>query len=397
MKEFQPSSKVRRLPEQFFARLEKQAKDLHATTESVINLGQGNPDQPTPEHIVEALQKGAEDPINHKYAPFTGFQYLKEAVATFYKREYDVTLDPTEEVAILFGGKTGLVEVCECFLDEGDLALVPDPGYPDYLSGVALAGASMHRMPLKHENDYLPDYRAISNETFEKAKLMLLNYPNNPTAGIATPKFFEETVALAEQHDVCVVHDFAYGAIGFDGEKPISFLQTEGSKNVGVEIYTMSKTYNMAGWRIAFAVGNRSVVHAIETFQNHYYCSIFGAIQEAAAAALTGPQDVVQQCVELYEERRDVLVQELHRIGCPIHPSKGSFFAWMPVPEGFTSEGFATELMEKCSVIVAPGNGFGEAGEGFVRIGLLESTERIKEAVNRIAQLNVYGNKVSSN
>ncbi len=254
----------------------------------VINLGQGNPDQPTPEHIVAKLQEAAANPENHKYSPFQGHRYLKQAAADFYFREYGVTIDPDKEVAILFGGKAGLVEIPQCLLNPGDTILVPDPGYPDYLSGVALAQADMVTMALKEENNFLPDYNEIHKEILLQAKLMFLNYPNNPTGATATKEFFEKTVGLARENDICVVHDFAYGAIGFDGEKPLSFLQIDGAKEVGIEIYTLSKTYNMAGWRVAFAVGNKSVIEAIELLQDHLYVSLFGAIQEAAAEALTG-------------------------------------------------------------------------------------------------------------
>lgn len=336
------------------------------------------------------MQEAAANPVNHKYSPFQGFRYLKQAAADFYKREYDVTIDPDSEVAILFGGKAGLVEIPQCLLNPGDIMLVPDPGYPDYLSGVALAKAEMITMPLREKNSFLPDYSELPSDVIESAKLMFLNYPNNPTGAAATKEFFEETVQLASQNDICVVHDFAYGAIGYDGNVPLSFLQIEGAKEVGIEIYTLSKTYNMAGWRVGFAVGNSSVISAVELLQDHLYCSIFGGIQEAAAEALTGPQECVRELNHLYERRRNVLIAGLRSLGWNVTAPKGSFFAWLKVPEGFTSTEFADILLEQAHIAVAPGIAFGELGEGFVRVGLLTSEERLEEAVRRISELAIF-------
>lgn len=387
---FARSKTLERLPEQFFAKLAKKAQQLKAEGHDVINLGQGNPDLPTPPHIVEALQDAAPDPLNHKYSPFRGQSSLKEAVSEFYKREYDVDLDPETEVAVLPGAKTGLVELSQCLLDPGDRVLLPDPGYPDYLSGTALADASPAFMPLLEKNGFLPDFEALSSEDLEAAKLMFLNYPNNPTAGVATSRFFEETVKLAKEHSICVCHDFAYGAIGFDGEKPPSFLQTAGAKEVGVEMYTMSKSYNMAGWRIAFAVGNKSVISSINLIQDHLYVSLFGAVQQAAETALRGSQDAVLELTATYEYRRDVLMESLQNIGWDVEVPKGSFFAWLKVPEPYTSEEFSNLLLEKAHVVVAPGNGFGEYGEGFVRVGLVAPEEQLEAAAERIAELKLF-------
>ncbi|WP_174733707.1 pyridoxal phosphate-dependent aminotransferase [Mesobacillus harenae] len=390
MKHFQQSELLNSLPKQFFASLVQRVNQYVEQGYDVINLGQGNPDQPTPEHIVEKLKSAAENPINHKYSPFRGFSYLKEAAASFYMREYGVSLDPEKEVAILFGGKAGLVEIPQCLLNPGDTVLVPDPGYPDYWSGVELAKANMVTMPLREQNGFLPKYEEIAEEHLKAAKLMFLNYPNNPTGATATNSFFEETVALATQNDICVVHDFAYGAIGFDGQKPVSFLQTEGAKETGIEIYTLSKTYNMAGWRVGFAAGNESVISAINLLQDHLYVSLFGAVQEAAAEALTGPQDCVKELNELYEARRNTLINGLQSLGWEVTAPKGSFFAWLKVPEGFTSQTFSDYLLEKAYIAVAPGVGFGTYGEGYVRVGMLTSVERLTEVVSRIRELNIF-------
>lgn len=387
---FEQSDAIKRLPDQFFAKLGKKVQKLVQEGHDIINLGQGNPDLPTPDHIVKALQKAAEKPINHKYSPFQGFPYFREAVAKFYKRLYDVDLNPDEEVALMIGSKIGLFEVSLSFLNEGDVALLPNPGYPDYLSGVSLANAIPKFMPLLEENGFLPDYSTIPEETLKKAKMMFLNYPNNPTAGVATQEFFDETVELAKKHDILVVHDFAYGALGYDGVKQPSFLATKGAKDVGIEMYTLSKTFNMAGWRVAFAVGNPSVIKTINLLQDHLFTSLFGAIQEAATEAISGDLSFVQELVDTYERRRNVLVHSLHKIGWKVSAPKGTFFAWFKVPEGYTSEEFADLLLEKAHVVVAPGSGFGSLGEGYVRIGLLDSEERLKEAAERIGKLGIF-------
>jgi aminotransferase len=390
MELFKQSELLNNLPKQFFASLVAKVEKVKAQGYDVINLGQGNPDQPTPEHIVQSLQKAAENPKYHKYSPFRGHRFLKEAIAHYYKREYNVDLDPETEVAVLFGGKAGLVELPLCLLNPGDVVLVPDPGYPDYWSGVALARAKMVFMPLLAENNFLPDYEMISQEDAAQAKLMFLNYPNNPTGAQATKEFFTETVEFAKRHHICVVHDFAYGAIGFDGKKPPSFLQTDGAKDIGIEIYTLSKTYNMAGWRVGFAVGNPNVIEAINLLQDHLYVSIFSAVQEAAATALLSSQACVEQLVATYESRRNVFISGLKEIGWDVQAPAGSFFAWLKVPDGYTSESFADLLLEKAHVAVAPGIGFGTHGEGYVRVGLLTREKRLLEAVERIQKLNLF-------
>lgn len=387
------SEKLKSLPTQFFANLVGKVNKAIEDGRDVINLGQGNPDQPTPKHIVQALQKAVEDPNTHKYSPFRGLLELKEAVCDFYKKEYDVDVDPVREVAILFGAKAGLVELPMCLLNPGDLMLLPDPGYPDYLSGVVLAGVEYELFPLKAENHFLPDYNAISSDVLDAAKLLYLNYPNNPTGAVANLGFFNQTVKLAKKHEITVMHDFAYGAIGFDGKKPVSFLQADGAKDIGVEMYTLSKTYNMAGWRVGFAVGNPTIIEAINLIQDHLYVSLFPAVQKAAIAALSGDQTCVKELVARYESRRNAFVDACKQIGWDVTAPKGSFFAWLPVPDGFTSQSFADYLLDAADVAVAPGNGFGKYGEGFIRVGLLMDEARLVEAVQRIGNLGVFKNK----
>ncbi|MFE3575272.1 pyridoxal phosphate-dependent aminotransferase [Lysinibacillus sp. NPDC059133] len=384
------SKKLQQLPTQFFAALVQKVNTALAEGRDVINLGQGNPDQPTPSHIIKALQEAAENPQNHKYSPFRGIAELRQAAANFYKREYNVDIDPDTEVAILGGTKIGLVELPLAVLNPGDTMLLPDPGYPDYLSGVVLGDVNFEVMPLFAENHFLPDYNALSDAVKEKAKLLYLNYPNNPTGGTATLEFFEDTVRFAKEHNIIVAHDFAYGAIGFDGNKPISFLQADGAKDVGIEMYTLSKTYNMAGWRIGFAVGNPDIVAAINLIQDHLFCSQFPAVQQAAAVALTASQSCTDKLRATYERRRNVLIEEAQRIGWQVAAPRGSFFAWLPVPLGFTSEQFADLLLDKADIAVAAGNGFGQYGEGYVRVGLLVSEDRLREAISRIEKLNLF-------
>ena len=384
------SNRLKDLPPHFFSSLVHDVESALAEGRDVINLGRGNPDQPTPPHIVKALQEAVQDPMTHGYAPFRGTTELKQAAANFYKREYDVDVDPEKEVAILFGTKTGLVELPLAIMNAGELLLLPDPGYPDYLSGVSLADIKYDTMPLLAKNNFLPDYAALSDEQKKQAKLMYLNYPSNPTSATASIDFFDETVAFAKANDIAVMHDFAYGGIGFDGEKPISFLQAEGAKEVGIEMYTMSKTFNMAGWRVGFALGNAEIIEAINLLQDHLFINPFPAVQRAAATALNDSQDCVDELVSLYENRRDVFIAECQRIGWQVEAPEASFFAWLPVPNGYTSESFTKLLLDKADIAVAPGHAFGKSGEGYIRVGLLDEENRLKEAVARIEKLGIF-------
>lgn len=387
---FEIANRMKQLPPQFFANLVKQVNQEIQAGHDVINLGQGSPDLPTPPHVVEALQQAATKPQHHRYPPFRGHRFLKEAIAKRYLEDYGVTLDVDREIAVLFGGKTGLVELSQILLNPGDLCLVPDPGYPDYWSGVALAEAKMHMMPLLAENAFFPDFSQIPDEVATQAKLMFLNYPNNPTSAMATREQYEETIAYAKKNHIVVCSDFAYGTIGFDGRRPLSFLELPGAKEIGVEMYTMSKSYNMAGWRIAFLLGNPQIIEQIEIIQDHYYCSIFGAIQEAATVALTQDQSCVQELTARYEHRRNVLYAAMREIGWEATPCQGSFFTWLPVPKGMSSVEFVDIVLREAKVMFAPGIGFGEHGEGYVRCALLAEPERIREAIARIGKLNLF-------
>ncbi|MFD2701569.1 pyridoxal phosphate-dependent aminotransferase [Paenibacillus shunpengii] len=386
----EPAEVMKSLPTQFFAALVQKVNQEISAGHDVINLGQGNPDTKTPDHIVESLQTASANPLYHKYSPFRGYSFLKEAIVHRYKEDYGVELDAEKEVAVLFGGKGGLVELPQVLLNPGDICLVPDPGYPDYWSGVALAKAEMVCMPLLESNDFLPDYNEIASPQLHRAKLMFLNYPNNPTSVTAPLSFYQDTVEFAAQHNIVVASDFAYGAIGFDEERPVSFLQTPGAKEVGIEFYTLSKSYNMAGWRVGFALGNREIISLINLLQDHMYVSLFGGIQAAAATALTSSQDSVKELVYRYESRRNALFSELDQIGWKANRPQGSFFSWLPVPADYSSESFADLLLKEAKVAVAPGSGFGRHGEGYVRVGLLSEEERLREAVQRIGRLNLF-------
>lgn len=387
---FEESKVLQHLPKQFFANLVAKVNAKAASGADVINLGQGNPDQPTPDFIVKAMQEATANPADHKYSLFRGMPRLKQAAADFYKREYGVDLDPEKEVAILGGSKIGLVELPFALLNPGDTMLLPDPGYPDYLSGVALAQVKLELMSLSADKQYLPDYQQLDPKVVEQAKLMYLNYPNNPTGAVATPEFYEKTVQFAKEHHIGVVQDFAYGAIGFDGKRPVSFLQTPGAKEVGIETYTLSKSYNMAGWRVGFAVGNADMIEAINLIQDHLFVSLFPAIQDAAVAALDSDQSSVKSLVALYQKRRDDFYAAARKIGWEPYPSGGAFYAWMPVPKGYTSEEFADLLLDKAAVAVAPGTGFGKSGEGYVRVGLLIDEPKFTEACERIGKLGLF-------
>lgn len=390
MTEFPESQLMQGLPRQFFARLVQQVNARIAAGHDVINLGQGNPDAPTPAAIVQAAQAAVANPANQRYGNFRGQAAFKAAAAEFYQREYGVTLDPSTEVAVLGGSKIGLVELPLALLNPGDTLLLPDPGYPDYWSGVALAQAKLALLPLDPARGWLPDYQAVPAATADAAKLLYLNYPNNPTGATAPLGFYEETVAFAAAHQIAVVSDLAYGAIGFDGQRPVSFLQAPGAASVGVEFYTLSKTYNMAGWRVGFAVGHPDLIAAINHLQDHLFVSIFPALQDAGVEALLGSQDAVSALVARYEARRNAWFAAADAIGWHAKPSAGSFYAWMPVPAGCTSESFTTLLLEEADVAVAAGNGFGDRGEGYVRIGLLVSPERLEEAATRIGRLGLF-------
>ncbi|WP_214847229.1 aminotransferase class I/II-fold pyridoxal phosphate-dependent enzyme [Exiguobacterium sp. s193] len=394
MKHFAPSIAIDRLPDPVFAALAQRIGSVKAAGHDVITLGQGTPDQTTPVHILDALKQAIDDASNLQYPPFRGHDFLKQAVADFYQSEFGVSIDPATEVAILLGSKAGIVALPQTIVNPGEGVIVPDPGYPDYLSGAALAGAYPITLPLLAENSFLPDYTLLDSLDVERARMLFLNYPSNPTGATATAEAFEQTVAFADAHDICVVHDLAYGGISFDGPTR-SFLQTEGSKDVGIELFSLSKRFNMSGFRIAFAIGNPSVIASIETYQEHLYVSAFTPIQHAATVALSSDQTCVRELSALYETRRDALFGALQEIGWDGPVPGGSFFVWLPVPTGFTSQSFTDHLLDEAHVAVTPGHFFGTHGEGYVRISLIADVDRLVEAVRRIGTLRLFQTAVA--
>lgn len=390
---FQQSDLLKTLPKQFFASLVSRVNAKIAAGADVINLGQGNPDLPTPDYIVQAMQQATAVAADHQYSAFRGEMRFKTAIAQFYFDTYGVTLDPTTEVAVLAGSKIGLVELPLALMNPGETLLLPNPGYPDYWSGAALGRVAVEQVELKRDNDFLIDYDDIPADMAQRAKLLYMNYPNNPTGAVATADFYEQTVAFAKQNQVGIISDFAYGAIGFDGHQPRSFMQTPGAKTVGIETYTFSKTFNMAGWRVGFAVGNADMIEAINVIQDHLFVSLFPAVQDAAIAALAHYHDqnsAVANLVQVYQQRRDAFVQAVRAYNWEPYVPKGAFYVLMPVPAGYTSASFADLLLEEANVAVADASGFGDAGAGYVRVSLTTDVTRLVEAARRIGELPVF-------
>lgn len=390
---FQQSDLLKTLPKQFFASLVSRVNAKIAAGADVINLGQGNPDLPTPDYIVQAMQQATAVAADHQYSAFRGEMRFKTAIAQFYFDTYGVVLDPATEVAVLAGSKIGLVELPLALMNPGETLLLPNPGYPDYWSGAALGRVAVEQVELKRENDFLIDYDDIPTDVAQRAKFLYMNYPNNPTGAVATADFYEQTVAFAKQNQVGIISDFAYGAIGFDGHQPRSFMQTPGAKTVGIETYTFSKTFNMAGWRVGFAVGNADMIDAINVIQDHLFVSLFPAVQDAAIAALAHYHDqnsAVANLVQVYQQRRDAFIQAVRTYNWEPYVPKGAFYVLMPVPAGYTSASLADLLLEEANVAVADASGFGDAGAGYVRVSLTTDTVRLVEAARRIGELSVF-------
>ena len=385
----QRAKRIAAIPPYLFAEIDKLKAAARARGVDVIDLGIGDPDKPTPEHVVEALAAAARDPATHRYPPYEGLSELKQAIARWYDERYGVKLDPENEVLVLIGSKEGIAHVFWAFVDPGDVTLVPDPAYPVYRTGTLLAGGRPYTMPLTPERGFLPDLTAVEPEVAEQAKLLFLNYPNNPTAAVAPPEFFAEVVDFARRHNIIVCHDFAYCETTFDGYRAPSFLATPGAKEVGIEFNSLSKPYNMTGWRVGFAVGNKEVLAALSIIKTNVDSGVFDAVQLAARAALTGPQDIIERMNKIYTGRRNVIIQGLNSLGWRLEPTKATFYVWAPVPAGYTSKEFAALLLERAGVNVAPGNGYGEQGEGFFRIALTVDEDRLAEAVKRLRQAGI--------
>lgn len=381
---FEEATRVKNLPAYLFARIEKLIEEKREAGVDIISLGIGDPDMPTPNYIIDELKKEAENPVNHQYPSSVGMLSYRQAVADWYKRRFGVELDARTEVVSLIGSKEGIAHISWCYLDPGDIALVPDPGYPVYGGGSILAGARPYYMPLKAEKGFLPDLSAIPTDVARKAKIMFINYPNNPTGAVAGEEFFKEVVDFAREYNILVCHDAAYSEIAYDGYKPLSFMQIPGAKDVGIEFHSVSKTFNMTGWRIGWAVGHPDVINALGRLKSNLDSGQFQAIQYAAMKGLKGSDDFVKKMCQIYQERRDIFVDALNEMGWKLEKPKATFYVWAPVPEGYTSESFAETVLEKAGVVITPGTGYGAEGAGYFRVALTVSKERMLEAVERM-------------
>ncbi len=386
---FELSQRLRRLPPYLFAEIDRAKRRLRAEGKNLIDLGVGDPDRPTPAHIIEALYRAAQDPDNHTYALDFGMTELREAIAGWYRDRFGVELDPDTEVLPLLGTKEGIAHIPLAFVNPGDRVLVPDPGYPVYASGTIFAGGEPVRMPLKAENGFLADLEAIDPETASRARLLFLNYPNNPTAAVCDLAYLEKAAAFSKKHGIILCHDAAYTELAFDGFRPPSFLQAEGAREVGIEFHSLSKTYNMTGWRVGFAVGNPEVIQGLSKVKSNIDSGIFQAVQKAGVAALTGPQDFREELLETYRRRRDTLVDGLNDLGWKVARPRATFYVWCPVPDGSPSADFAKRLLEEAGVVATPGVGLGPSGEGYVRMALTRPEEEIRQALERLGRLKV--------
>jgi len=378
------AERLKRLPPYLFKEIDHRKEEVRAKGIDIIDLGVGDPDLPTPPHIIEASKRAASDPANHRYPSYSGMADFNAAVARWYKRRFNVDLDPGTEVVTLIGSKEGIAHIPLAFINPGDIALVPNPGYPVYHIGTQFAGGEPYFMDLLKENRFLPDLESISRETAQKAKIMFINYPNNPTAAVANRDFFESIVAFAGEHNVIVCHDAAYSEMAFDDYRPMSFLEVKGAKTVGIEFHSLSKTYNMTGWRIGFAVGCADVISALGQVKSNIDSGAFQAVQIAGIAALEGDQACVEDMRWTYAERRDILVAGLRSIGLSMEKPRATFYLWVEVLQGYTSTEFTGLLLTEAGIVTTPGNGFGTAGEGYIRMALTVDRERIREAVERI-------------
>jgi len=379
--------RIAQLPPYLFAEIDKKKTEMRKRGMDLIDLGIGDPDLPTPPLIIERLKKASEDPKNHRYPSYEGMLEFRTAVAEWYQRRFGVTLDPATEVLSLIGSKEGIAHVPLAFVDPGDVVLVPSPGYPVFSVATLFAGGIPHVLPLRKENGFLPNLAEIPKSLAKKAKLLFINYPNNPTAAVAERPFYEAVIAFAQRYQIIVCHDAAYSEIAFEGYQPLSFLEIEGAKEVGIEFHSLSKTFNMTGWRIGFAVGHAEIVSALGKVKTHIDSGVFQAIQEAGIEALRHFDTPVPEAIQVYQKRRDVMVAGLREIGLEVDLPKATFYLWIQVPEKYTSPGFATLLLEQAGIVATPGNGFGEEGEGYVRMALTVDEPRLREAIERLKRI----------
>ncbi len=378
------SKRLDKLPAYLFVEINRKIEEKKVGGEDIVSFAMGDPDMPTPPHIIDELCRAAKDPVNHRYPETVGLPELRQAIVKWYQKRFGVTLDPDEEVLPLIGSKDGVGHISFCFIEKGDIALVPNPGYPVYSISTLLAGGKPYFLPLLEKNGFLPDLERVPRRIAQKANLLWLNYPNNPTGAVADIDFFQKAAHFAIKNDLAICHDAPYTEVAFDGYKPPSFMQIPEARKVGLEFHSLSKTYNMAGWRIGMAVGSSQIINALFRFKSNIDSGIPQAIQRAAIEALTSPQDNINSQSAIYQRRRDRLVKALNEVGLRATPPKASFYIWARIPDGYTSSGFTAELLDKANVAVTPGTGYGSAGEGYVRLSLTVSDDRLDEGISRL-------------
>ena len=383
----EPAKRVKDLPPYLFAIIDRMKGKALAKGVDLIDLSIGDPDMPTPKHIIERMRKAVKNPAHHQYPSYIGMLSFRQAVADWYKKRFNVSLNPGTEVLSLIGSKEGIGHMPLAFINPGDYVLVPSPGYPVYPVATLFAGGKVHEMPLLEKNNYLPNLGAIPNSVLKKAKLMFINYPNNPTAACAGRAFYKELINFAAENNIIICHDAAYSEIYYDNEKPLSFLQIPGAKNVGIEFHSLSKTYNMAGWRIGFAVGNKDAIAGLGKIKTNFDSGIFQAIQEAGIEALNTGDRVLGKIRDTYQERRDALCEGLKKLGLEVNKPKATFYLWVKCPAGVSSMDFTAHLLNKAGILTTPGNGFGAPGEGYIRFALTVPVKRIKEALERMGKI----------
>lgn len=374
------------LPPYLFAEIDRKRAEIEATGVDVVSLGIGDPDLPTPSFIVDAMAEAIRDPANHRYPDYEGSPEYRSACARWMRSRFGVEADPDTEVLALIGSKEGIAHLHTAFVDPGDYVLVPAIGYPVYRGGAVLQSAHSYFMPMNEENGFLADFSHVPEEVLERAKIMFIGYPNNPTGAIATPEYFDKAIAFCRTHDILLAHDNAYSEIGFDGYRAPSILERPHAKETCVEFFSMSKMYNMTGWRIGFAVGNAAAIRALGTVKNNLDSGQFNAIQQAAIAALDSDQSCVEDMRAVYTQRRNLIVEALHSIGIACESPRASIYVWAQVPDGYTSESFATKMLQKAHVVVTPGSAYGPDGEGYIRISLTTPDDKIVEAIRRMKE-----------
>ena len=378
------SERIEKIPPYLFAEIDRKIAEARAKGCDIISLGIGDPDTPTLQPVIDEMHKAIDNPKNHDYPPYNGTKQFRDAASQWMKKRFGVDVDADKEVLCNIGSKEAIAHIFFAFVDKGDYTLVPDPGYPVYHNATIFAGGTPYAMPLLEENGFLPDFDKIPEDIAKKSKLMFLNYPNNPTGAIADLEFFKKAVDFCKKYDILLCSDMAYSEMTYDGYKAPSVLQVEGGKDVAIEFYSHSKSYNMTGWRVGFVCGNQEAITALGTIKNNIDSGTFKAIQQAAATAFTIDEKYVDELNKMYQERRDVVIQGLKELGWDVKPTKATFYIWIPTPEKMSSEEFATLLLEKANVVVPPGVGYGKCGESYIRIALTKDVETLKKAIQRI-------------